>query len=351
MRPSLGETFRTFATRQAAGVSALYEQLAHAVAGHPGLLELAAHARAGQPAPNMLLGAVHYLVRHHPGDPLAAYYDGTIRTSDELIGATDLFARFCTRHRPEILELLATRSVQTNEVRRAAVLLPAFAMITQNTDTAIHVIDVGCSAGLTLLWPRFQYRYDVTRVVFPTSTSLELCCQPRGAVPPLEVDPHRFANLIGVEVHPIDLSDSDTRDWLDALCWPEQTDRRRLLRDAIALATRHPPRVIDADATRELPAIIEQVPTDATPCVVCCWSIYQIYGTPGGRERLVDQLADINRPVWEVSVGHFGRLTPIMILAYHHNGTHHERIIASCDVYGRWIRWHCTDQDGGLRCP
>ena len=347
------DTFRAFATGQAAGNSPLYAHLAAVIADTPPLLALADKARAGQPRPNMLLGAVHYLVGKHPCHPLARYYDGTVRAEADLDGAADALLAFCTRWESQIAEQLAIRSVQTNEVRRASVLLPAFAEIQRHTDATIRVIDIGSSAGLTLLWPYYRYHYtDIpgdtptdTTVVFPSSTGLELECQPRGQLPPLEVDPQRFADPIGVERDPVDLTDPDTCDWLEALCWPEQVERRRLLSEAIAVARAHPPRIIGGDAAELLPRLIEQTPADETVCVVCCWSIYQVYGTPGGRQRLITQLAEASRtrPVFEVSIGHFGHSVPSMVLAHHHDGTHHDHIAADCDVYGRWIDWHTTE--------
>jgi hypothetical protein len=346
----LADTFRAFASGQAAGNSPLYAHLAEVIAESPDLLALADAARAGQPRPNLLLGAVHYLVAQHPCFPLARFYDGTTRTGTELDAAEE-FREFCARWEPHIEQVVATRSAQTNEVRRASVLLPAFAEIQRRTGATIRVIDIGSSAGLTLLWPRYRYRYGNTTVVFPTSTGLELECEPRGDLPPVDVDPNRFADPVGLEIDPVDLTDPDTCAWLDALCWPEQTERRRLLREAIAVAQDHPPRIIGGDATELLPRLIAQTPHDQVVCVVGCWSIYQIYGSPGGRQRLITQLAEAsrNRTVFEVSIGHFGQSVPRMILSHHQDGTHLDHVAATCDVYGRWITWRPNENEGGHR--
>jgi hypothetical protein len=348
----LAETFRSFAAGQAAGNSPLYAHLAEVTAESPDLLALADTARVGQPRPNMLLGAVQYLLAQHPCSPLARFYDGATRTGTELGGAAEAFREFCARWEPHLAQVVATRSVQTNEVGRAGVLLPAFAEIQRRTDATIRVIDLGSSAGLTLLWPYYRYRYGDTRVVFPTSTNIELECEPRGEAPPLEVDPDRFADPVGLEIDPVDLTDPDTRAWLDALCWPEQTKRRRLLRNAVAVARQRPPRIIGGDATELLPRLIAQTPPEQVVCVVGCWSIYQVYGSPGGRQRLVTQLARASRdrPVFEVSIGHFGQRVPSMILAHHHDGSHVDHVAATCDVYGRWITWHPNENDGGPAC-
>jgi hypothetical protein len=349
---ALADTFRAFAAGQAAGNSPLYAHLAEMIADSPDLLALADAARAGQPRPNMLFGAVQYLASQHPCFPLARFYDGITRTGTELAEAAEAFREFCARWEPHLEHLVATRSVQTNEVRRAAVLLPAFAEIQRRTDAMIRVIDIGSSAGLTLLWPYYRYRYGDMSVVFPTSTDLELECEPRGDLPPLDVDPDRFADPVGLELDPVDLTDADTRAWLDALCWPEQIERRRLLRDAVAVAQQHPPRIIGGDATVLLPRLIAQTPRDQVVCVVGCWSIYQVYGSPGGRQRLHAQLAKAShdRQIFEVSIGHFGQSEPRMIVSHHRNGTHVDHVVASCDVYGRWIGWQPNDNQGVQAC-
>lgn len=341
----VAETFRRFAHQQAAGVSPLYEHLARAIAEDADLLALAARTRPGQPAPNMLFGAVQYLLdREGRDDELARFYDDTCRDKGALAGA---FARFCAQHEDAITGLLANRAVQSAEIRRAALLLCAFAEIQRHTLADLRVIDLGCSAGLTLLWPYCRYRYSddtggVT-VAFPTSGQVEISCALRGpSRPPLTLDPDRFVDPTGVELAPPDVTDPDTRAWLRALCWPEQTDRRQLLDQACALALRHPPRIVAGDARHLLAELVGSTPVEVAVCLVASWSIYQIYGSPGGRERFVEDLARLTGyragPLFEVSLGHFGG-SPRMIIACHDQGEQHEIAVADCGIYGQWISW------------
>ena len=53
----------------------------------------------------------------------------------------------------------ATRSTQTNEIGRCALLLPAFGLVAAEVGALAH-LDVGTSAGLNLLLPRYRYRYE-----------------------------------------------------------------------------------------------------------------------------------------------------------------------------------------------
>ena len=54
--------------------SRLYYHLSLALAGDNDLLSLAQFAPVGQPVPQLLFGAVHYLLAFERSDPLACYY-------------------------------------------------------------------------------------------------------------------------------------------------------------------------------------------------------------------------------------------------------------------------------------
>ena len=66
--------FRRFAQEECKGSSELYEHLASEIAEVPELLELAAMAQPGQPLPNLLFGAIHYLLLKGAEHELGGYY-------------------------------------------------------------------------------------------------------------------------------------------------------------------------------------------------------------------------------------------------------------------------------------
>ncbi|GHH26030.1 DUF2332 domain-containing protein [Streptomyces rubradiris] len=338
----LAETFRRFADQQAASLSPLYATLARAVARTPELLDLAAHTRPGQPAPNMLLAAVHHVLRRGVKHPLAAYFTGHEDLADD--HGAGLLTDFCRHHAGRIRQIISTRSVQTNEVNRCTVLLPAFAALQQQLSDGrpIRIVDVGASAGLALLWDRYTYDYDGHRLTLPDSDpDTVLHCAVKGAAPPLTLDVTRFVRPVGIEPSPVDVTDPEATEWLVSLTWPEQTQRMHTLNCALAVAARTPPTILAGTAQDHLADIVAQTPDDQHLVLVFSWSIYQIFGSPGGRERLVDTLAELSRrrPLHEISIGHFSNATPRMIMASHDSGVSRSEVVAHCDIYGTWIDW------------
>ena len=142
----------------------------------------------------------------------------------------------------------------------------------------------------------------------------------------------------------MDVTDPEATEWLVSLTWPEQTGRMRTLNCALAVAARTPPTILAGTAQDHLADIVAETPDDQHLAFVFSWSIYQIFGSPGGRERLVDTLAELSqqRPLHEISIGHFGYDTPRMIMATHDRGVSRSDTVAHCDVYGTWLDWLAT---------
>ena len=67
------------------------------------------------------------------------------------------FAEFCETHAAAIAAIIEARVVSTNEVRRCALLLPAFARAAARLGEPLHLVEVGTSAGLKLLWDHYAY--------------------------------------------------------------------------------------------------------------------------------------------------------------------------------------------------
>lgn len=61
-REQIANLFRNFSANECKGSSVLYEYLSIKISEDEEVLTLASYEQPGQPVPNLLLGAVHYLL-------------------------------------------------------------------------------------------------------------------------------------------------------------------------------------------------------------------------------------------------------------------------------------------------
>ncbi len=127
--------YRAFARQEARGRSPAYESLAESVAGDAALVSYVCSLPYAKRQPNLLFAAARYLLGAAPGLP-------------EL---RDLVSR----SRAELTEVMLSHRTQTNEPARCAMLLPALAQL----PGPLALIEVGASAGLTLLVDKYSYDY------------------------------------------------------------------------------------------------------------------------------------------------------------------------------------------------
>src|SRR3712207_4355564 len=146
---------------------------------------------------------------------------------------------------------------------RCATLLPALATI----EGPLALVEVGASAGLCLYPDRYGYEYD-GRPVGPPSP-VQLRCTTSGPVPVPTALPEVVAR-IGVDLHPLDVTDPDDRAWRRPLVWPGPVEAERLQRldAAAAIAAQEPPTLLAGDLLDRLPDALALVPDGATPVVL-----------------------------------------------------------------------------------
>ena len=194
--------------------------------------------------PNLLFGAVRY----HFGVPA-----DFAQLKQWILSAPD-----------RITQTMTTRRTQTNEPARCAAILPVLASLPQ----PLTLIEVGASAGLCLYPDRYHYDYLVAggnHEVGPVS-AVELTCRVTGDAP-LPGRVPEVAGRIGIDLNPLDPADPDDVRWLEALIWPEETDRFPRLRAAAAIAAADPPTTVTGDLVDVLPEVIAGLPDGTTPVV------------------------------------------------------------------------------------
>ena len=166
-------------------MSALYQSLCHSVAEDPDLLAITANARPGQPVPNLFMATVHWLLLEGAQHPVTDYYPDINPGSTEHGDPYPSFRLFCLDRSDAITALISTRLVQTNVVRRCAVLLPAFAVaMGRYHERPLSLVEIGASAGLNLLWDRYSYTYSDGRRWGDSESPVHLSSVIRGGLRP-----------------------------------------------------------------------------------------------------------------------------------------------------------------------
>ena len=263
------ERYRDFA-REAHGRSAAYEALAEAVAGDGTVLGFLGTLPEARRQPNLLFAAARYLL----GGPADI---GTLRG---LVG----------RDAARLAEVMLARRTQTNEPARCATLLPALAGL----GGPLALIEVGASAGLTLLFERYSYDFGGRVIRGSDPAAPVLRCAVRGPVPVPAGVPD-VAWRAGLDLNPLDVTSEDDMHWLSCLLWPGEGDREQRLAGAVAAARRDPPSVVRGDLTTDLPALAARAPAGAT--LVVYHSAVLAYVAAQGRARFADTVRGLGA-VW-----------------------------------------------------
>ena len=343
---NLALVFRDFGKLEAPQVGArLYEALSPRVAEDAELLELVAAVPASQPPPNLLFGAVHYLLLDRRHEPLARYYADL--GWDEAPGeAFEAFREFVLRERTAIEGLLRTRRVQTNVVQRCTSLVPAFAHVAGGmSEHALALVEIGPSAGLNMLWDRYGYAYprldgSLGQRWGDLESAVQLSTEVRGEreLPDLPAS-IPVARRVGLELEPVDVADDDAVRWLRALIWPEHVERHERLEAAIAIARHDPPPIVGGDATELLAGALVEAPGDAALCAYATHALYQI--PREGMQRIYAALeaASAERVVWFVVIEGTGREHSEVFMHRYEGGRRTTEHVANCNPHGRWIEW------------
>jgi hypothetical protein len=342
--------FRFFAAESLRGGSPLYQALSLGIAGDPTVQRLAAWRKKGQPAANLLLGAVHYLLLGGVKDPLAEYYPsvGGGRAPDDR--AYELFRAFCRAHEPELVEIIANRVTNTNEVGRSALLAPGFCIVAGLARAPLGLIEIGSSAGLNLNFDRYGYSYTdeagQPRLERWLPSDLVLKCTLKGpGVPKMPDAPPAVGSRVGLELQPIDVSQEQERLWLKALVWPERKERFDRLDAALKIAALHPPEIRAGDAAENLADALAGIPSDVAPCIYHTVMVYQLTREHTARFNEILMAASRKRPVWRVTVegevaprNPMATFNPLRITRYL-DGQRQSLAPAVCDRHGLWLEW------------
>ena len=195
---------------------------------------------------------VHRLVLEGRASELARYFPS--------VGGADpgdawpAFRATVESYADELVEL--TRPIcQTNEVGRAAALLPGFLLLA-GRGLPLRTLECGASAGLLLWWDRFRYEESDRAWGDPASPVRfhDVYEPPRPSLMGEVV----VADRRGCDPNPLNPANPEHRLRLVSSVWADQTDRFRALEGAIAIAAGERGLVDAAGATEWLPERLEE---------------------------------------------------------------------------------------------
>lgn len=318
---STAENYRRFGS-EAAGRSPVYADLAEAVAADEEILAYLSALPKPKRQPNLLFGAARYLL----GDP----------------ADVDALRMLVRDRRSELAAVMEARRTQTNEAARCATLLPALAQLPE----PLALLEVGASAGLTLLPDHYSYDYEYPydhegyRLRGFDRSGPTLTCRARGPVPLPERVP-AVAWRAGIDLNPLDAGDPDDARWLECLLWPGEPGREARLRAALGTARRVRPPIHRGDLVEDLAAVAAGAPVGAT--LVVYHSAVLAYVDTGMRRAFAAAVRELGA-VWLSNEA--PGVVPLPAGAADRVGEDafalvrdgHE-LLAYTDSHGTWIDW------------
>lgn len=314
-RVTTATNYRRFAQTQARDRSPAYADLAEAVTADGSILGFLEELPTEKRQPNLLFAAARYLLGV-PADPT---------TLHELVA----------RRGEELAAVMRERRTQTNEAARCATLLPALATLPQ----PLALLEVGASAGLTLLPDRYSYDYGGQVIAGPDPQAPTLVCQPRGPVPVPDRLP-AVAWRAGIDLNPLDPSSEEDARWLECLLWPGEGDRAARLRGALSVARGQRPAITRGDLLDDLSQVAADAPRDAT--LVVYHSAVLAYVDPAKRDRFAAAVRALGA-VWlsneapgVVSGAAPAANGPRGSFALMRDG---RELLAFTDPHGEWLEW------------
>jgi hypothetical protein len=296
----------------------------------------------------VILAALHDLVLAGRAPALATAY-----ANADCDGAADAAIDTVLRMTDSIVATAGRRKVRASETGRCAVLYPAIAEAARRAGaTAIGLIDVGCSAGLNLSVDRVGISYSNGQSLGDPSSPVQMSASVVGDRPiPTRAMPEVVAR-IGVDLDPVDVTDTDDARWLRACLPPDQRERAARLEAELALATTAPTVLLKGDAVEVLPAAFASVPPGALPVVTTTWALSHF--PLESRLRFLHRLNDaaVGRTVAWVSAEGVGVAPAIPTLGDRRASGHtiiglgvftqsalHTEAIGRCWSQGRLLAW------------
>jgi len=197
--------------------------------------------------------------------------------------------------RPALVAALASATVQANDPRRLAPVVPLFAALAARVDRPLGLVDAGAAAGLCSIPDRVTLDHRrgdaVVRIRTASSApSVHLIADVSGVEVQATSTPIAVGARIALDPNPIDLAEPHAFDRLIEAVPPEATDRTALMREAARATLAVPPVRIRGTLPGDLDRALDALPDDVVPVVLTTGTLVYVPGAD--RQRFVDRLRD-----------------------------------------------------------
>lgn len=302
------------------------------------------------------------LIGNWPGDPAAAAMAMRLNAGLHALArrrvSADLDALYAGRHADfdrTIGEALETgedtilewmdHPTQTNEVGRSAAFMAALMTLAHDAAMPFELLEFGASAGLNLRLDR--YAHDLGGVsAGKLDSPVRVAPEWRGA--PVVAAPVVIDRVRGVDLRPLRLEESFTRERLLSYIWADHPQRAQRLCHAITINRACPP-AIDRDSAAPWLARQLAEPQREGVCRVVMHSMVLQYLPEAERRAALTTImaagarATPERPLAWISLEWNSDRSEVQLRLTHWTGGEDasgtSRVLAICHAYGSWIDW------------
>lgn len=342
-RETIKSKFEKFSETECKNNSNLYYTLSKQVANDDDLVEICLATKEGQPIPNIFFGAVHYLLLKNSKSPLARFYPSIFQKEVEEI-PFDVFKRFCLANENSIQELISTKIVQTNVISRCAYLIPIFSQLIEQENRPTTILDIGTSAGLTLNFDKYAYRFNNEKVYGDSTVVIN--CEIVGKNFPTIVPVKHPLTKIGLDQHIIDVKQEDEITWLKALLWPDQLERFKAMEEALKINSSINNTLIEASTIASFRKQLEGIDNSENLLIYTTHVIYQFPVDFMNEFFNMLEAVGKTKDFYFLSVGgknsHFQSYESNDVaveLTQFKKGNKRHYFIAETNGHGNWVRW------------
>lgn len=346
---SLARRFRRHADSLVrSGRSPLYVRMMRAAADDLEAGGVVAELFAGVSAPPgsvpqlRLLAALHRLALADEAPELARFYPSA--GGDLPVDGVWPVALATIAGHFDWLRARVSRTVQTNEPGRSAVLFAALLWLTDRCRRPIRLLELGASAGLNLLADRYCYISDGRELGEPSSPVQFV--EPWSPPPAIDLAHAARALTIsarhGCDIAPLDPGSPEGRLTLLSYIWPDELDRMDRMRAALQIASRQPRMVTARPAADWLPDALARGREEELTVI---WhSLFRQYLAPEEWNALetafrVGAEAGPHRPiVWLSMEPSSDHLASVALTARTAPGAP-AHLLARCGDHGPPVRW------------